>query len=75
MPDIRGTIDILNEVYLLSPKRQRFFELILSNFAPENRVHKLKGLCKTWWTERHECLELFLSLYQYIVTCMDAVTF
>ena len=69
-------IDVINETYLffsLSPKRQRFLELVLSVCAPESRVHKLKGICKTRWTERLDCPETFRSLYEYIFTCMDAM--
>ena len=73
---LRNMIDIINEVYLffhLSPKRQRFLELVLSVCAPESRVNKLKGLCKTRWTERHDCLETFHTLYEYIYTALHAM--
>ena len=69
-------IDVIDEVYLffhLSPKRQRFLELVLDVCAPNSRVKKLKGLCKTRWTERHDCLETFHSLYEYIHACLDAM--
>ncbi len=74
--DIRNMIDLINEVHLffhLSPKRQRFLEAILEKYAPESRVKKLKGLCKTRWTERHDCLETFRALYEYIFTCVHAM--
>lgn len=73
---IHQMIDVINEIYLffnLSPKRQRFLELTLEIFAPDSRVTKLKGLCKTRWTERHDCLETMRALYEYIVTCLDAM--
>lgn len=73
---LRNMIDIINDVYFffhLSPKRQRFLELVLNVLAPENRVTKLKGLCKTRWTERHDCLETFHALYEYIYTTLHAI--
>ncbi|XP_071477426.1 52 kDa repressor of the inhibitor of the protein kinase-like [Diadema antillarum] len=73
---LRNMIDVINEIHLffhLSPKRQRFLETILGTYAPESRVQKLKGLCKTRWTERHDCLEIFRSLYEYVFTCVHAM--
>ena len=73
---LRNMIGIINEVYLffhLSPKRQRFLELVLHVCAPGNRISKLKGLCKTRWTERHDCLETFHALYEYIFTTLHAM--
>jgi len=73
---LRNMIDVINEIYLffhLSPKRQRFLELVLDAFALETCVKKLKGLCKTRWTERHDCLEWFNSLYEYIYTSLHAI--
>lgn len=74
--DLRNMVDVINEIYLyfhLSPKRQRFLDDVLQAYAPESRVQKLKGLCKTRWTERHDCLETFKALYEYIFTCMHAM--
>ena len=50
-----------------SLKRQRYLEHTL---ALENKTQKLKGLCKTRWVERHECLETF---YLYVITCLHAM--
>ena len=73
---ISHMIEVINEVFLffhLSPKRQRFFEFVLDRFAPDSRISKLKGLCKTRWTERHDCLETFHALYVYIYTTLHAI--
>ena len=46
---LRNVIGVINELYLflhLSPKRQRYLEFGLRVYAPENKVKKLKGLCK-----------------------------
>ena len=57
-----------------SPKRQRFFELVLDVYISEPHVKKNKSLCKTRWVERHDCLERFYNLYAYIFACLDAMT-
>ena len=69
-----GTI---NELYLFfdkSPKRHQHLEHFLEKYAPESGIRKLKGLCKTRWVERHDCLETLVSLYQYVVTCLHSIT-
>ena len=58
-----------------SLKRQRFLELVpLDVYISELHVKKKKGLCKTRWVERHDCLERFYNLYGYIFACLDAMT-
>lgn len=74
---LRNMVGYINDVFLffhLSPKRQRFLEQVLGVYAPEQRRHKLKGLCKTRWVERHDCLETLVSLLVYVVTCLHAMT-
>jgi len=67
---IKNMIDSINETFKFfdfSPKRQRFFESILDQDNAESHpVKKLKGLCKTWWVERHTCYETFYSLYTFM---------
>nr|XP_054770920.1 52 kDa repressor of the inhibitor of the protein kinase-like [Lytechinus pictus] len=73
---LRNVIGIINELYLffqLSPKRQRYLEFVLQVYAPEQKVKKLKGLCKARWVERHDCLETLVLLYKYIVTCLHSM--
>ena len=57
-----------------SPKRQRFFELVLDVYISEPHVKKNKSLCKTRWVERHDYLKRFYNLYGYIIACLDAMT-
>ena len=42
---------------------------------PEASHTKLPGLCKTCWVERHTCFEVFLELYEPLVTFLDAILF
>ena len=49
-------------------KRQQLFELGLKEYLPENSHSKLPGLWKTRWVERHTCLDVFLEMYELLVT-------
>ena len=75
---MRNLIGLINEAYLFlnnGPKRQQLFELTLKEYLPENSHSKLPGLCKTRWVERHTCLDVFLEMYELLVTFLDAVIF
>ncbi|KAK3754906.1 hypothetical protein QZH41_003007 [Actinostola sp. cb2023] len=74
--EVRNLIGLINETYLFldnSPKRQKLFELTLEKYLPDCSHSKLPGLCKTRWVERHTCLEVFLEMYELIVTFLDAI--
>ena len=76
LSEVRNLIGLINKAYLFlnnSPKRQQLFELTLKEYLPENSHNKLPGLCKTRWVERHTCLNLFLEIYELLVTFLDAV--
>ena len=47
--------------------------MALKEYLPENSHSKLPGLCKTRWVERHTCLDVFLKMYELLVTFLDAV--
>ena len=71
-----NVIGVTNELYLFfhnSPKRQRYLEFVLRVCAPEQKVQKLKGLCKTRWVECHDCLETVVLLFKYVVTCLHSM--
>ena len=76
LSEVRNLIGLINETYLFlnnSPKRQKLFELALKEYLPDNSHSKLPGLCKTRWVERHSCLDVFLEMYELLVTFLDAV--
>ena len=78
LSEVRKLIGLINEAYLFlnnSPKRQQLFELTLKEYLPENSHSKLPGLCKTRWVERHTCLDVFLEMYELLVTFLDAAIF
>ena len=68
---VRNLTSLIDEAYLFlnnSPKRQKLFELALKEYLPENSHSKLPGLCKTRWVERNACLDVFLEMYELLVT-------
>ena len=72
---LRNVIGAINELHVFfhhSPKRQRYLEFVLRVYAPEQKVHKLRGCCKTRWVEHHVCQETLLLLYKYVVTCVHS---
>ena len=74
--EVRDLITITNESHLFlanSPKRQRLFELTVKEFLPSSLHGKLPGLCKTRWVERHTCFEVFLEMYEALITFLDAI--
>ena len=76
LSEVRNLIGLINEAYLFlnnSPKRQQLFGLTLKECLPENSHSKLPGLRKTRRVERHTCLDLFLEMYELLVTFLDAV--
>ena len=76
LSEVWNLIGLINEAYLFlnnSPKQQQLFELTLKEYLPEDSHSKLPGLCKTRWVERHTCLDLFLEMYELLVTFLDAV--
>ena len=73
---VRNLIGLINEVYLFinnSPKRQQLFELTLKEYLPENSHSQLPGLFKTRWVERHTCPDIFLEMYELLLTFLDDV--
>ena len=50
-----------------SPKRQRFFELIIETFCPIPTKNKIKGLCQTRWVERPTTFDTIFDLYPYLM--------
>ena len=74
--EVRNLIAVINEAHLFlsnSPKRQGMFELTIVKFMPASTHSKLPGLCKTRWVERHTCFEVFLELYEPLITFLDAI--
>lgn len=77
LPPIRNMMDTISETFLFfdnSPKRQRYFELILdSSDHSDSRKKRLKGFCKTRWVERHTCFETFLELSENVTNTLEGM--
>ena len=74
--EVRNLLSIINESHLFlanSPKRQRLFDLMVKEFLPSSSHGKLPGLCKPRWVERHTCFEVFLEMYEALITFLDAI--
>ena len=59
-------------LWLIVPSAN-FFELTVKAYLPEYSHKKLPGLCKTRWVERHSCLDVFLEMYEAVITFLDAI--
>ena len=78
IPEIRNMMDTINSLFLffdLSPKRQRFLEVVLQIKGAPTRKRHLRGLCKTRWVERHTCFDTFAEMYECLCVSLEAITF
>ena len=67
---------VINEPYLFlsnSPKRQSMFKIAVVKLIPASSHKKLPGLCRARWVEKHTCYEVFLELYEPLITFLDAI--
>ena len=71
--NMMGVIERINQFFSAHPKRQRALETAIANTQPSSSVHKLKDLCRTRWVQRIDALQVFQSLYQSIVACMESI--
>ena len=78
IPEIRNMMDTINSLFLffkLSPKRQRFLEVVLQIKGAPTRKRHLRGLCKTRWVEWHTCFDTFAEMYECLCVSLEAITF
>jgi hypothetical protein len=76
LPLVRNMIHGINSTFVFfdsSPKRQRYFEHMLSQQSTDVTRKKLLGLCKTRWVERHTCFDTFKSMYVSITECLQYI--
>ena len=76
LPEVQNMVDGINSVFLffdLSPKRQKFLELVLKGKVTSTRKQHLIGLCKTRWAERHSCFETLAEIYEGICITLEAI--
>ena len=68
-----GVVDKVFKFLSAHPKRHMALKRAISQTQPESSVHKLKDLCHTRWVQRIDGLEVFCSLYQSTVTCLESI--
>ena len=73
---VRNMMGVVGRVYQFfdaHPKRQRALEEAIQDTQPTSQVHKLKDLCRTRWVQRIDSIEVFRSLHQSSVACMEKI--
>ena len=79
MKKMFGTLEMVADFFLGSPKRMGALESVIDNDAVDNNssaLHqhrRLKRLCPTRWVERHNAVSVFLELLRHIVTTLDRI--
>ena len=71
--NMMGVVDKVFKKCSAHPKRQMALERAISQTQPESPNHKLKDLCRTRWVQRNDGFEVFCSLYQSTVTCLESI--
>lgn len=73
---VRNMMGVLGNMYQFfasHPKRQRALDDIISMHQPTSSVHKLKDMCRTRWVQRINALEVFISLHESVVLCLEMI--
>lgn len=71
--NMMGVVGRAYQFFAAHPKRQRALEKAVSDTQPASSVHKLKDLCRTRWVQRMDAMEVFCSLHQSTVACMESI--
>ena len=68
------TADKLVRFYNFSPKRQHNLEKFIDDIqvGKTDKV-KLKELCRTRWVARHDAFNVFIDLYESIVSSLQEI--
>ena len=71
--NMMGVIETVYQFFAAHPKRQTTLEKAISDTHPTSKVHKLKNMCRTRWVQRIDAIQVFKSLHQCTVTCMEGI--
>ena len=79
LQDSRNMMDIADKIvrfYNYSPKRQLNLESSIENIheGENQKVKKLKEMCKTRWVQRHDALDIFVKLYVCIANSLEDIS-
>ena len=72
--NMMGVVERVFHFYAAHPKRQMALEQAILDTQPASTVHKLKDLCRTRWVQRIDAIEVFRSLHQSVVACMESIS-
>ena len=73
VPNMMSVVGRVYQFFAAHPKRQRALEKAVSDTQPASRVHRLKDLCRTRWVQRIDAIQVFCSLHQSTVACMESI--
>lgn len=78
LPNARNMMDTADKIvrfYNFSPKRQLNLEDWIEELHGDDRKHtkKLKEMCKTRWVQRHDALNVFVSLFTSIANSLEDI--
>ena len=71
--NMMGVVGRVYQFFVAHPKWQRALEKAISDCQPSSTTHKLKDMCRTRWVQRIDAIEIFKSLHQSIVACMENI--
>ena len=73
---IRNMMSTLGEVtrfFNVSPKRQMLLDRTIQEECPESSYGKLTDVCRTWWVERLDALDIFSELISAVVVALEHI--
>ena len=68
-----GVIERVYQFFAAHPKRQTALEKAKSDTHLTSKVHKLKDMCRTRWVQRIDAIQVFKSLHQCTINCMEDI--
>lgn len=76
IPSIRNAMGIIEAVYnfMNTPKRQCVLQNEIKSKIPDSKKEKLKKICATRWTEKHNSIRTFVELQSAIINSLEVMT-
>lgn len=77
MKEVKHCMGIISKIcsFFNSPKRNSFLQEQIKADSNKKSTHfKLKQLCATRWSERHDSVSIFLELFDYILIALHKIS-
>ena len=71
--NMMGVVERVFQFFAAHLKQQRALEKAISDTQPASTVRKFKDLCRTRWVQRIDAMEVFCSLHQSIIACIENI--